>query len=37
MRDQFRRGDSTKIVIPLNGPDSMSNVETLGQSGLPAD
>jgi hypothetical protein len=37
MRSQFRRGNPARIVIPSNGPDSMSEVETLGQSGLPAE
>jgi hypothetical protein len=35
--NQFRRGDSARIVIPSNGAHSMSKVETLGQSGLPAE
>lgn len=35
---QFRRGNSARIVIPSNGRDSLSEVETLGQSGLlPAE
>jgi hypothetical protein len=37
MRSQFRRADSARITIPSSGPDSMSEVETLGQSGLPAE
>jgi hypothetical protein len=37
MCNQFRRGNSALIAIPSNRPDSMSQVETLGQSGLPAE
>jgi hypothetical protein len=37
MSNQTRRGDSARIVIPSNGPDSMSEVETLSQSGLPVE